>query len=394
MNQDRFDDLKLFNYNVCKEPVTSGNTVKVFTDGRQKYIDLLEEMDRAKKFICIQYYIIRDDEIFDNVEEIASRKASQGVKVRIMTDGIGGRGLSKNTIKRLKKNNVEVAIFSPSLFWCVNPQFNHRNHKKIAVIDDVAYIGGFNLGDEYLGCDKRYGYWRDTHLKIKGEAVKRILDSFIKDWKIATGKNIDNLNGVRTYDYEKIKNSAGDYGGMDMQVIKSGYKDKVKSIHESYLRMIYSARRSLYIQTPYFVPDAEVLNALESASRSGVDIKLMVPGRADHPSVYWATGYYVGKAIKAGVSVYRYMMGFLHAKGMMVDGEICTFGTANTDIRSFSLNYEMNMIIYDGEFTKKMEEIFCHDLMQCEEISINRYENMGTISKMKCLICRGGARYM
>lgn len=379
-----YETLQKFNINAGNQPVTKGNSVEVFTDGRKKFIDLLETMDKAVRHIFIQYYIIRDGGIFSNIEEVAIRKAAQGVSVKIMTDGIGGRGLSNRTIERLRMNNVEVAVYSPSLIGCVNFQINHRNHRKTAIIDDVAYIGGFNLGDEYIGEDKRYGYWRDTHLKIKGMAAESILKSFADDWKTATGKDIHTIQGGEN----KCE------GEIDIQIVRSGYKDKVKLIHDSYLRMIYSAKKSIYIQTPYFVPDMEMLNALKSAARSGIDVKIMVPGRADHPAVYWATGYYAGHMIRAGAGVYRYMDGFLHAKGIMIDGEVCTFGTANMDIRSFRLNYEINVIIYNEGFTRKMENIFCDDLKKCDIVSRYKYENMGTLSKLKCIICRGGARYM
>lgn len=383
-----YADIMLFNLCADGAVISDDNNIEVFTDGRKKFTDLLYEMDRAKGYIHLQYYIIKDDGLFDNIKEILIKKASLGVEVRVLFDGIGGRDLKSSTISELKKNGIEVGIFYPTWLGCVNVHINHRNHRKVAVIDGVGYVGGFNVGEEYLGYDKRFGNWRDTHFKIRGSAVKELQKSFVEDWKTATGKEISD---EKKY-FDSIKKCRD--GKIRMQIVKSGYPSSFHIIRDNYLKIIYQAKKNIYIQTPYFVPDSAVLDALKYASMSGVDVKVMLPGTADHPCVFWTTGCYVGKIIPTGVKVYRYLGGFLHAKGLMADGKICTFGTTNADIRSFSLNFEINAIIYDKDFTVKMEDIFLDDLNLCEEVSGYRYRCRGIAPRIKGWIFKIGARFM
>lgn len=383
-----YGDLMMFNLCANGSVISYDNDIEVFTDGRKKFLDLLNEIDRAEKYIHMQYYIIKDDGIFSNILEALIRKAGQGVEVRVLLDGIGCRYLKSSEILRMKKNGIKVAVFYPSLCGLINFQINHRNHRKVAVIDGVGYIGGFNIGDEYLGYDKRFGYWRDTHFKIWGSAVKELEKSFEKDWETAAKENIasdkEYMEGIR---------KSGN-GSIKVQIIKSDYRSQVHVIRDNYLKIIYQAKKNIYIQTPYFVPDSSVMDAIRSAALSGVEVKLMVPGSADHPCVYWATGYYIGKVLEVGVKVYRYMGGFLHAKGLMSDGSICTFGTANMDIRSFRLNHEINSVIYDKTFTLKMESIFLDDLNLCEEVSRYGYKCRGIMPLIKGYIFKLGAKFM
>lgn len=383
-----YADMMLFNLCSNSAVISDDNDIEVFTDGRKKFTDMLYEMDKAEKYIHIQYYIIKDDSLFHNIEEILVKKAALGVEVRVLLDGIGGRYLKQSAILRMKRSGIEVGTFYPSWFGCVNMRINHRNHRKVAVIDGVGYVGGFNIGEEYLGYDKRFGNWRDTHFKIRGSAVKELQKSFAEDWKKATGKELaDN----KKY-FEDIKKSNS--GKIKVQIIKSGYPSSFQIIRDNYLKIIYQAKKNIYMQTPYFVPDSAVMDAIKSASLSGVEVKIMVPGTPDHPCVFWTTGCYVGKVLSAGVKVYRYMGGFLHAKGLMADGKICTFGTTNADIRSFSLNFEINALIYDKDFTVKMENIFLDDLNMCEEVSSYRYKCRGIAPRIKGWIFKIGAKFM
>lgn len=383
-----YSDLMMFNLCSNGAAVTDDNEIEVFTDGRKKFTDMLYEMNNAKKYIHIQYYIIKDDDLFGNIEEVLVRKARQGVEVRLLFDGIGGRGLKKSTIARMKKKGIEVGVFYPSLFGCVNMHINHRNHRKVAVIDGVGYVGGFNVGEEYLGYDRKLGNWRDTHFKIKGSAVKELQKSFLEDWRLATGREHEY---GKMY-FEDIGNKGR--GNIKMQIIKSGYPTSFRIIRDNYLKIIYQAKKSIYLQTPYFVPDSAVMDAIRAASLSGVEVKIMIPGTPDHPCVFWTTGCYIGKVLESGVKVYRYMAGFLHAKGLMADGKICTFGTTNADIRSFSLNFEINALVYDKDFTAKMENIFLDDLNLCEEISGYGYKCRGIAPRIKGWIFKAGAKFM
>lgn len=386
--KDGYSDLKMFNLRTNEAILTKDNEIEVFTDGRKKFINLLEEMEKAENYIHIQYYIVKESGLFCNIEEVLVKKAKQGVEVRMLIDGIGGRELKKSTISKLKKNGIKVGIFYPSWFGCVNRHLNHRNHRKVAIIDGVGYIGGFNIGDEYLGYEKRFGYWRDTHFKIKGGAVWELQKSFAEDWKEATNEDLLNENQY----FKEIKGKAN--GKTAVQIVKSGYPSPFRTIRDNYLKIIYQAKKSIYIQTPYFVPDEPVLEALKSAALSGIDVKIMVPAMADHDCVFWTTGCYVGKVLEAGAKVYRYMEGFLHAKGLMADGQICTFGTANADMRSFQLNFEINAVIYDEDFTRQMEGIFLEDLNLCEEVSMYDYKCRGMLPRVKGEIFKIGSKFM
>lgn len=337
--------------------LTLNNQVEIFTDGKEKFADLFREMEKAEHFIHIQYYIIRDDELFASMVHILKERQSQGVQVRILYDGMGGRFLSKRRLRELRKAGIKVACFFPPFLGRLNLRVNYRNHRKIVVIDGrVGYVGGFNVGREYLGKNPRFGYWRDTHLKIYGDAVISLQIRFALDWNYAGKENLFLHSDYFTGDSFLPGRKLG------IQIIASGPDSRQRQIRDNYLRLFHKARHHIYIQTPYFVPDDAVLSALKIAAGSGVDVRLMIPCKPDHPFVYWATYSYVGEMIAAGARCFTYENGFLHAKGVAVDGCVSCYGTANMDIRSFELNFEVNATIYDEETTLRLEKAFLDDL--------------------------------
>ena len=237
-------------------------------------------------------------------------------------------------------------------------------------------MGGFNIGREYLGMDKKFGYWRDTHLKISGSAAVSLHVRFILDWNHATKQNLFENSRV-TRQFEAGKGTDG------VQIISSGPDTMNEEIRDNYQKLISKARDHVYIQTPYLVPDEIIVNEIKMAAYSGIDVKIMIPCKPDHPFVYWATYSYVGELIDAGVKCYTYDNGFLHAKGVMSDGLVCSYGTANMDVRSYKLNFEVNATIYSPATTAKLEKIFEEDLKYCTEITPELYAKRSVIIRFK-----------
>ena len=383
-----YKDMVIYNLETSGAMLTLNNQVTVFTDGEEKFEDLRREMRKARRFIHIQYYIIKNDELFDSLIPILLKKVQEGVEVRILCDGMGGRFMPKKKWQELEDAGVKVGVFFPATLGRINLRVNYRNHRKIVVIDGrVGYVGGFNIGREYIGKDPKFGYWRDTHLKLHGDAVISLQMRFAQDWNYACKENL-----FRHAEYFDIPHSAheerrkvleGKRPPLGVQIISSGPDARDRQIRNNYLELFYKAKDHIYIQTPYFVPDDAVLSALEVAAKSGVDVRLMIPCKPDHPFVYWATYSYVGDLLDAGAKCYTYENGFLHAKGVMADGRVCSYGTANMDIRSFELNFEVNAVIYDEDTTEKLEKIFLEDLKNCREITRERYRQRSLVIRIK-----------
>lgn len=378
-----YSDLVLYNLEANSAIYSKNNEVEIFTDGNEKFNDLISEMKKAKKFIHIQYYIMSKGELLDRILNVLERKVKEGVEVRVLYDGMGGRFISKKNIKRMKNAGIKVGVFFPPILGKLNLRFNYRNHRKIVVIDGkTGYVGGFNIGEEYLGRKKKFGYWRDTHLKIRGDAVMDLQIRFVLDWNYATKEN---LFKEEKYFEKCVQNKPGNTG---IQIISSGPDSKRQEIRDNYLRLINKAKKSIYIQTPYFIPDEAVLQALNIAAMSGIDVKLMIPCKPDHPFVYWVTYSYSGDLLESGARVYCYDNGFLHAKGMIVDGIVSSYGTANMDMRSFALNFEVNAVIYDRKLSEQLEKEFLKDLDCCSELTKYSYERRSLPIKIKEQISR------
>lgn len=392
-----YEDLVLYNLTTSGAVLTVDNTVDIFTDGVEKFDDLKEEMRKAEKYIHIQYYIIKNDELFDSMIPILEEKAREGVEVRILYDGMGGRFMPKRVWERLRKNKIQVGEFFPAFLGRLQLRVNYRNHRKIVVIDGkVGYVGGFNIGREYISKDPKFGYWRDTHLKIHGSAVYALQIRFVLDWNYATKENLfKNGKYFGLPDKNEGKEAQKKMEALDVpkpelfgqragiQIINSGPDASNRQIRNNYLQLFHKAKHHIYIQTPYFVPDDTILSALKIAAESGLDVRLMIPCKPDHPFVYWATYSYVKDMLEAGARCYTYEDGFLHAKGVMVDSLVSCYGTANMDIRSFELNFEVNATIFDADTTQKLEAAFFKDLDHCREITKKRYEQRGLVIRVK-----------
>ena len=347
MSRD-FKSLIIYNLETSGSVLTVNNQVQIYTDGQAKFEALRNALRQARRFIHIQYYIIKNDELFDSIVPILLDKVREGVEVRILCDGMGGRFMPKKRWDQMRRAGIKVGVFFPPFLGWLNLRVNYRNHRKIVVVDGAAgFVGGFNIGREYISRDPKFGYWRDTHLEIKGEAAISLQIRFALDWNYVTGENL------------------------------------FKEIRNNYLELFHKAKHHIYIQTPYFIPDDAIFSSLKIAALSGVDVRLMIPCKPDHPFVYWATCSYAGELLDYGARVYVYENGFLHSKGIMVDGRVSCYGTANMDIRSFELNFEVNATIYDEDVTGQLEEAFMNDLPHCREITREEYGDRNLWMRIK-----------
>lgn len=380
---EEYADLAMYNLKTSGAVITGENDVDIFTDGNQKFEALLNDLKKAERFIHMQYYIIKDDVLFHRICEVLEEKAAQGVEVRLLYDAMGSRFVKQSVWKRLNGKGIRTAEFFPALLRRFHLRINYRNHRKIVVIDNrVAYVGGFNVGKEYIDLDEKIGHWRDTHLRIRGRAVLGLQTRFLLDWNYTAGENLflrqDLLGGLEP----------GVRDHCEMQVISSGPDNSVCQVRDNYLRMIGKARESIYIQTPYFIPDESILNALLIAVNSGISVNLMVPCKPDHPFVYWATYSYVGDLVMAGANCYTYDNGFLHSKVLVVDSKVFCCGTANMDIRSFALNFEVNVTVYDEEKAREMETLFKEDLKCSTQITRDEYARRKLSVRIREQACR------
>ncbi|WP_455796805.1 phospholipase D-like domain-containing protein [Clostridium butyricum] len=404
-------DLIKMNYNTNGSVYTDNNSVKTYINGEDKFRDLIDDIKGAVSFINIQYYIFRCDDLGMELLNLLGKKVSEGVEVRLLVDGMGSSSLKKKNIQYIKSLGIKFSFFFPSIFSFVNLRINYRNHRKIVVIDGrTGYVGGFNVGNEYVNKGKQFDFWRDTHLRIKGDAVLELQKRFTLDWEYAAKESIDEkqyvltkltpsvdeayvlsdlfLDAIKQHKNELMsknnkfnstinssKNSTPanylkTFNKVGIQIISSGPDNLEEYIRNSYLKIINNARKNIYIQTPYLVPDEPMIMALKLAASSGVDVRIMVPDEADHFFMAYALSASIDTLIKSGIKFYRYKKGFIHAKTICADGCICSIGTANLDIRSFKLNFEINAIIYDSDVTSYNENIFINDMNDCKFLSI------------------------
>lgn len=375
-NYIEYEDLIKMHLISSESFFTQDNSVEIYYEGEEKFKALIQSLENAKDHIHMQYYIFKSDNLGKRVIDVLCRKAKEGIEVKLLLDGMGGRRFSKKHINNLKEAGAEVGVFFPPFVPLLSLRINYRNHRKICVIDGKeAFVGGLNIGDEYIGLSKRFGYWRDTHLKIKGSAISSLEWRFLLDWRFATGSEI-----TRCQTYLADEDYSGSTG---IQIVSSGPDSKWPSIKDGYLKMISNAKEKVFIETPYFIPDDSIFEALRLAGLSGLDVRVMIPCKPDHPFVYWASMSYIGELLQAGVRFYTYEKGFLHSKVVLMDDFVSSVGTANLDIRSFKLNFEVNAFLYDEKINLNLTDKFLNDLQYCKEITLEEYSNRSGIVKIK-----------
>lgn len=380
---DQYADLITMNLTTGYSLFTSRNDLDIYTDGNEKFDALIQDIEQAQHHVHLVYYIVRDDELGRRLMRALTKKAREGIEVRFLYDHIGSHNLPKKFFMEFRAAGGMEAAFFPSRIPFLNVKINFRNHRKLVIVDGhIGYIGGFNIGDEYLGLNKHFGKWRDTHLRIRGDAVLQMQAQFMMDWNIAAHNKV-------SFDplyYRTMPESHSEHIGI--QVVASGPDSEFQEIKNSYIKMIYAAKQTVFLQTPYFVPDSSLLSALRTAALSGKDVRLMVPSKPDHFFVFWATQSYLEDLLSCGIKIYLYEAGFLHAKTLVVDGMVASVGTANLDIRSFKLNFEMNAFIYNRKVAARLETIFYEDVKASHLMTLEEYQHRPLFNRFKESISR------
>lgn len=348
-NRYKWADLILMNSKNARSIVAFDNNIEIFNKASDKYDRLFKDISEAKESINISYYIIRKDFYGKQLLKLLIEKVKEGVEVRLIFDHIGSKITSKKFFKPLIDAGGKVEKFFPSRIF-LKLYINHRNHRKMVIIDGkIGYIGGMNIGKEYIGGDNKITPWCDKHIRIEGMGVLSIQTQFFLDYLFVSNEKIDWDNPDVISKFYKVELGSGN---KLMQIVGSGPDYKESNIRDSYLKMINSAEESIIIETPYLIPDESIMNALKLAASSGVSVTIIIPGVPDKKSVYLATLSYVKELIDYGVEVYLYN-GFMHSKLMIVDNDVVSIGSANMDRRSFSLNFEINAIVYNEDFAKE-----------------------------------------
>ena len=356
--------------------ITSNNDIQVYFVGEEFFSDLKKEIANAKKFINMEYFIFQFDGIGKEIADLLIKKAKEGIEVNLIIDGVN---LANYKLKSYFKNTgVHLYLFFRTYIPIFNIRINYRDHRKVTIIDNrVAFVGGMNIGDEYLGKGK-IGYWRDTSVKIYGDIVSTFEKEFYFSMSIVKNKF---LKDEKTSNEISLKYEEED--NVYMQVISSGPNYEFPAIRDNYIKLIQEARKSVFIQTPYFVPDDLLLDTLKSAVLSGIDVKIMIPNKADHPFIYWINQYYVADLLRLGANIYRYENGFIHSKTILVDEEVVSVGTCNFDYRSFYLNFEINLNIYNKDVANSFKTQYYKDIAISKKLTFADFKKRSIFTKVK-----------
>jgi len=350
--------------NLDHTPLLGGNEVKLFTDGQDKFDSLFADIANAKNHIHVEYYALMDDEIGKKFQEALIKKAREGLEIRIIYDSFGSRKAKKEYYEEYRKAGIETEPFLKLAFPVLTSRINYRNHRKIVVIDGrIGYVGGMNVADRYIH-GFEWGCWRDTHARIEGKGVQGLQSAFLLDWYFVS----QTLITSRKY-FPPLKT----YGTIPMQIVNSGPLKDESGIPFGILQAIYNAKKSIFIQTPYFLPPDVMIKALHAAAIRGVDVRIMLSKRSDMPLVQLASRSYVKDMLEIGVKMYFYKKGFLHSKLMAFDDSLTLVGSANFDTRSLEQNFEIDAFIYDKNIGKEARSIFIADQHDCEQIFLKRW---------------------
>ena len=364
-----------------KAPLTRCNSVEIIKNGENKFKRLFEDIKKAKHHLHIEYYIVKDDEIGTQLLNLLCEKAKEGLEVRLSVDDVGA-SISRKMKHQLKSAGVEFYSFMPVLFPKFTGKMNYRNHRKIAIIDGaIGYVGGINVADDYVNKPGKKLYWRDTHIRLEGEAVITLQVQFLTNWQFVSDSKIEDLS-KEYFPNKKCEDTVA------VQIAASGPDTDWSNIMDVIFFAITTADDYVYLTTPYFIPNDEIIMALQIASRSGIDVRLLIPDESDSIIAKHATNSYLQRLFNANIKVYRYTKGFIHAKTMVVDNVFSTIGTSNLDYRSFNINFEINAVIYDKDKSKELKSIFMEDLKDAIEMNPEEWKNRSKIQKLKEAYCK------
>lgn len=362
------------------------NEIKLYTCGKILFEDIKKAINSANKYIHMEYFIFENDNIGNEIMNLLIEKAKTGVEVKLIYDGMGCIHIPSKFFKNLKNAGGEVLNFFPPFFSRFGLRANYRTHRKIILVDGrYGFLGGMNIGDEYLGKSQKLGHWRDTHLRMKGSGILSLEREFLINLDFVRGQK-----SLFTKKKKQIDHPIDNYihfeksnGNVNLQIVSSGPDYEEPFIKNGFFKMITGAKKNIYIQTPYFIPDESILNALKIAVMSGIEVNIMIPSIPDHYFVHWATLSYIGELVKLGARCYSYNDGFLHSKVVIVDDEVCTVGSANMDIRSFLLNFEINVFIYNTNIALQLKDAFLEDIKTSTLITSKEYEKRSLIIRFK-----------
>ncbi|MBA9075974.1 cardiolipin synthase [Rufibacter quisquiliarum] len=350
-------------------PLTGRNQVTLLLNGEEKFPAVLQALREARHHIHLEYYILDNDQIGNQIKEILMQKAREGVQVRFIYDDYGSRSIRRKYVAELRAAGVEAYPFHKVLFWLLANRLNYRNHRKIIIIDaQTAFVGGINVADRYINRpeDPNRLFWRDTHLRIDGPGIYYLQYLFFCDWNFASGQHLHPEEHYFIAQPHPVGHSL-------VQIAASGPDSPRPTIVFSLLQAFYLAQKEILVTTPYFIPGEGILQALTVAALGGVKVKLLVPGISDSALVNAAAWSYYDDMLHAGVEIYLYQKGFIHSKTVVIDGAVSMVGTANMDNRSFELNFEVNAVVYDEAISKQLRDVFYADLRQAEKINLREW---------------------
>lgn len=359
-------------------PFTRGNSLTPLIDGEETFEQIFKVISEARSYLCVNFYIVKNDSLGHRFQQALIERASAGVKVYFLFDEIGSHKLPRKFLRELRNAGVECHSFGINRYWWSRFQLNFRNHRKIIIRDgEVALLGGFNVGDEYLGRDQRFGAWRDTHLAMRGPVVQAVQLVFLEDWFWAA-------NAVPELFWETKAEVADQVAA----IIPTGPADPADSWQLIVAEAANSARKRLWIASPYFVPDEGVLTALQTAAIRGVDVRILIPERADHLMVWLSAFSYYEQSLPFGVKIFRYHRGFLHQKVMLIDQRLAAIGTANLDNRSFRLNFEITAFSTDQGFVSEITEMLETDFTHAREAALGDFTEKAFLFRAACRAAR------
>lgn len=367
--------------NNSKSLLTKNNEVTVLNNGKNTYESIIAELKTAQHHIHIEYYMIDEGEIADQLAAVLIEKAKNGVEIRLIFDDVGSWSLSKPFIRKLKNNGIEVHAFMPVRFPYFTSKINYRNHRKIIVIDGkVGFIGGINISDKYIYGDEKIKFWRDTHLKLKGDAVYSLQMAFLTDWSFVS--NTEAIIDKTYFPKQEVKIE------LPIQITVSGPDSDWASIMQCFFSAISRAHSYVYIVSPYFMPNQTILNSIKAAALSGIQVRMLLPSIADSKIVYLSTLSYIPELLEVNVEVFLYEKGFNHSKILIVDGEFASVGSSNFDERSFNHNFEINAFIYNKAKVKEIENVVLEDFSNARKIEAKQWNNRTWGVKIKESLAR------
>lgn len=349
---------------LAQMPITRHNRCRLLVDGQTTFEHIFDCMEKAARFVLVQFYIVHDDPLGRELKKRMIQKVREGVDVYFLYDEIGSFDLPQSYIGELRHAGVAVSAFHSTKGRANRFQINFRNHRKIVIVDGVmGYVGGHNVGDEYVSSHPKFGAWRDTHVEIEGPATTALQFAFVEDWYWATGTHPD-----LEWPLEKVPD-----GKDEVLVIPSGPADALETCGLMFLHAIHSARERVWMATPYFVPDDKLLAAMKLAVLRGVDVRIILPEKPDHRLMHLASFANYERLLPVGIRIFRYTEGFMHQKVFLVDSECAGIGTANLDNRSFRLNFEVTLLNYHPSFAKQVEAMLVADMARCRKVKLEDY---------------------